>query len=427
MNDSSQNWRAFWSLLGVQSLNAFNEKGTQFLLIPLGAALLGQATTIEYTLGALILLPYLLFSPLVGWISDYYSKARVIQWMLVVQVLVMLGIWGALRAESLNAAVALFGVFAVQATFFSPAKKGIVKDILGEKSLGFASGLMEMCVVLALLLGQIGVFVWFDSRYKSGIDPWSSASFPLMVMALLAIPLSLFALLVPRYEPLERRPFRASLFFEHFGQLCEMWRHKKLRYSEMGIAYFWFFGGAILYIVLEIAKTQTAGGAGYGHYGAMLMGWLSGGIVAGGVLISCLSLKKIHLKASFWGVAGMVLSCLALAHTPLTSAFFQAWLFCAGASASFLLVPLNAYFQDTSENSKRGSMIAAGNFCDMFLSLIAVGIQFLWMSLGISTSVQFILLAILSVLVYFLSLEPLFTEKKRDKKEKMSCQGEENP
>ena len=49
----------------------------------------------------------------------------------------------------------------VQATVFSPAKKGIVKDIVGTSRMGFASGIVELASILSLLIGQIGVFIWF--------------------------------------------------------------------------------------------------------------------------------------------------------------------------------------------------------------------------------------------------------------------------
>ena len=44
---------------------------------------------------------------------------------------------------------------AVQAAFFSPAKIGIIKELVGSKHLGFASGIQQMLAMLAILAGQI--------------------------------------------------------------------------------------------------------------------------------------------------------------------------------------------------------------------------------------------------------------------------------
>lgn len=404
MGHEARNWRGFWVLLFVQALNAFNEKGTQFLLIPLGAALYGQVTHIEYTLSALIVLPYLLFSPLVGWLSDRYCKARIIQVMMFVQIAVMAGVAVSLYRGNMNGAIFWFSLFAIQATVFSPAKKGIVKDILGEKHLGFASGLMEMMVVLALLAGQIGVFVWFDHLYSSGEGAWMSAIYPLLAMMGLAIPFAFLSFYIPRCPVLERRSFSWGILYEHVGQIKELWADKRLRYSELGISYFWFFGSVLLLIALQIAKEETAGQAGYGSVGASLMGWLSGGIVIGGVVVSILSRHKIQMKAAHWGAVIMMGSCLLLTLLPMGTAVFSLFLAVAGAGAAAFLVPLNAYFQNTSDNARRGNMIAAGNCLDMLLSLLAVGVQMGFMMAGIPPKYQFVLLAGITFCAYFYSL-----------------------
>ncbi len=62
----------------IQAQNSFNEKGAQFLLIPLGVWLYGAEGDLEYPLGAIIVLPFILFSPFVGWLSDRFCKARII-------------------------------------------------------------------------------------------------------------------------------------------------------------------------------------------------------------------------------------------------------------------------------------------------------------------------------------------------------------
>ena len=54
-------WGSFWSLTVIQSMNALNEKGVQFLLIGLG---IWMAMELQYSLSVLIVLPFVLFSPL---------------------------------------------------------------------------------------------------------------------------------------------------------------------------------------------------------------------------------------------------------------------------------------------------------------------------------------------------------------------------
>lgn len=131
-----------------------------------------------------------------------------------------------------------------------PGQKGIVKDIVGTSRMGFASGIVEMASILSLLIGQIGVFIWFryllepstdtiwhrwlgegffqwfDACLKpSGInDGWYAASFPCLVFLLLAVPVAASSFCLPRYAPGGDRPFSWSLFYEHFHQLGKLWK-----------------------------------------------------------------------------------------------------------------------------------------------------------------------------------------------------------
>jgi len=66
-------WTGYWSMILQQTLNAFNDKAAQFLLIPLGGWLMGKASKVELVAGFLISLPYVLFAPLAGWLSDRFS------------------------------------------------------------------------------------------------------------------------------------------------------------------------------------------------------------------------------------------------------------------------------------------------------------------------------------------------------------------
>lgn len=147
-------WGAFWRLVLIQAQNSFNEKGAQFLLIPLGVWLYGTRGDLEYPLGAIIVLPFILIFPL----------CRV-----AVRPLLQ-GAHHSIHGPSPNMraggnvlepalpqperSLLWFCVFALQATIFSPSKKGIVKDIVGTSRMGFASGIVEMASILSLLIGR---------------------------------------------------------------------------------------------------------------------------------------------------------------------------------------------------------------------------------------------------------------------------------
>ena len=394
-------WGSFWSLTVIQSMNALNEKGVQFLLIGLG---IWMAMELQYSLSVLIVLPFVLFSPLGGWIADRWCKTRLLQAMVLLQVVVLVGMTLGLWLENLPLAMFSFGVFCVQAMFFSPAKKGLVKDIVGSENIGFASGVMEISTMLALLIGQIGALSIIYTLLKLwGPDSgWQAAALPCACCTVGAVVVFILSLFMPRYPAQSTRPFSWNLLWCHFSQLRMLWNNKVLRNSEIGIGYFWFLASVMMLIVLQMAAEAhpVAGRSdflqvlGQQKDSALLFAWLSGGSISGGLCASIICARKIRTWVATAGGIGMTLGCFALAILPYGTPLFFAALTFTGFTAAGYLVPLNALLQDRADNDKRGDVIAAGNLVDCFLGMLAVGIQALMKFCGISPQWQCGLLAI---------------------------------
>ena len=402
-------WGAFWSLVLIQSINALNEKGVQFLLIALG---IWMGQTLQYPLSTLIVLPFVLFSPLAGWLSDRFCKTRLLQYMVLMQVVVLAGMTLGLFMHRLWLAVAFFVLFCVQAMFFSPAKKGLVKDMVGTRHIGFASGILEMSTLLAILVGQIGA-LWLVYHLLASWGEsagWEAAGWPCAAATAAAVVVFLLSLALPRYRPLSIRPYSHRLMWEHFAQLRLLWRDRVLRFSEVGIGYFWFIAGVMMLIALQMA--QEAQGAPAvaeaGHFmqtlgqqkdSALLIAWISGGSVVGGVLSSILCSGRIRTSLTLLGGVGMSVGCAALVFLPYGHWLFYGALSFAGLTAAGYLVPLNALLQDHADDDKRGDVIAAGNLVDCGLGILAVVVQGGMRMAGVSTRWQCAALAVSAALV----------------------------
>ena len=399
-------WGSFWSLTVIQSMNALNEKGVQFLLIGLG---IWMAMELQYSLSVLIVLPFVLFSPLGGWLADRWCKTRLLQAMVLLQVVVLAGMSLGLWMQNLPLAIGSFGIFCIQAMFFSPAKKGLVKDIVGSGNIGFASGIMEISTMLALLVGQIGALYLIYTLLKLwGPDSgWQAAAVPCtccMAGAVLVLAMSLF---LPRYPVQSTRPFRWNLLWCHFSQLRMLWSNKVLRTSEIGIGYFWFLASVMMLIVLQMAaeahpvtsKADFLQVLSQQKDSALLFAWLSGGSISGGLCASLICARKIRTWVASVGGVGMTLGCTALALLPYGSTGFFTALTLTGFMAAGYLVPLNALLQDRADNDKRGDVIAAGNLVDCFLGMLAVGVQAAMKSAGMAPQQQCIALALSSAAV----------------------------
>ena len=399
-------WGSFWSLTVIQSMNALNEKGVQFLLIGLG---IWMAMELQYSLSVLIVLPFVLFSPLGGWLADRWSKTRLLQAMVLLQVFVLAGMSLGLWLENLALAIFCFAVFCVQAMFFSPAKKGLTKDIVGSRNIGFASGVMEISTMLALLVGQIGALYLIYTLLKLwGPDSgWQAAALPCACCTAGAVIVFIMSLFMPRYPAQSTRPFSWQLLWCHFSQLRMLWQNKVLRNSEIGIGFFWFLASVMMLIVLQMAaeanpvqsKDDFLQVLGQQKDSALLFAWLSGGSISGGLCASIICARKIRTWVATVGGIGMTLGCVALALLPYGTPLFFASLTFTGFTAAGYLVPLNALLQDRADDDKRGDVIAAGNLIDCGLGIVAVLLQGGMKAAGMSPQWQCGMLALGSALV----------------------------
>lgn len=399
-------WGSFWSLVVIQSMNSLNEKGVQFLLIALG---IWMGQTLQYPLSVLIVLPFVLFSPLAGWIADRYCKTRLLQYMVFLQVIVLTGMTIGLFLHSLWISIGFFTVFCVQAMFFSPAKKGLVKDMVGTRNIGFASGILEISSMLALLGGQIGaLYIVYNLLTKWGPESgWEAAAWPCACCTCGAIIVFLLSLTTPRYEPESKRPWSPSLLWEHFTQLKMLWNNKVLRNSEIGIGYFWFIAGAMMLVALQMAEDAQPleEGAdfmrvlGQQRDSALLIAWISGGSILGGIIASVICARRIRTWIAAAGGIGMTLGCATLSLAPYGTWIFLASLAFTGFMAAGYLVPLNALLQDRADNDKRGDVIAAGNLVDCFLGIMSVVVQGGMRLMGLSTQTQCAIFAVTSAMV----------------------------
>lgn len=404
-------WGSFWSLSCIQSMNSLNEKGVQFLLIALGIWMLKE---LQYPLSVLIVLPFVLLSPLAGWLSDRFCKTRILQAMVLLQVVVLGGMTIGLFLHNLVLAIAFFTVFCIQAVIFSPAKKGLVKDMVGTENIGFASGILEITSMLALLVGQIAaLYIVYHLLQQWGESSgWEAAAWPCLACTAGAVCVLLLSLNIPRYAPQGKEPFRLSLLWEHFAQLRMLWQKPVLRNSEIGIGYFWFIAGIMMLIALQMASEAHPMESGQDSFmqilgqqrdSALLMAWISGGSIVGGAVSSLICAKRIRTWVAGVGGIGMTLGCALLAFIPYGTLPFLLSLSFTGFMAAGYLVPLNALLQDRADNDKRGDVIAAGNLVDCFLGIAAVLIQQAMRSAGLSPQVQCTLLAVSSAAVaYFI-------------------------
>lgn len=412
-----RNWLSFGLVLLVQSLNSFNDNFVKMLLISLAitvAAKTDLGNNIEMYLGAIFSVPYILFAPMAGWLSDRMSKKQVLVWMQVAQ-LVCFAVFAwalMLKKVPLSLEWSLFGFFllATQAAFLSPAKMGIMKELVGSRRLGTASGWLQMTMMAGILAGMWAGGTWYGSHYESSKDPWMAAIWPLIIIGGLAVGEFVLSLFVQRTPQHPEVKFRASLFWEHFSHLGLVYRPRSIRLASLGINYFWFISNALGFILVTLSKElhpDSAHGSGPVEL-ARSAAILGVGVITGSLIASSVCKRRIELGLVPLGGFGLMVGMLWAGLAPLGSSWMYAGLIFTGAAGGCFMVPLYAYVQDRSPPDQRASILSGINLVDCLATFVAVGIIGGLKAAGLGASGQFIALAIptLFATIYVTTLLP---------------------
>jgi acyl-[acyl-carrier-protein]-phospholipid O-acyltransferase/long-chain-fatty-acid--[acyl-carrier-protein] ligase len=387
-------WLGFWSMIVQQTQNAFNDKAAQFILVPLGGAI---GVAVESWATVMIALPFVLFAPLAGWLSDRFSKRDVMLGAAIAQLLILGWLCGAILLRQMPLALIGFFALAVQSAFFSPAKIGMNKELVGSRHLGFAAGVQQMMAILAILAGQIIAGIVYDLRYAAagGVPAvaWQAALLPMIVLGGLAVGAIFMAWVIPRV-PAQGAPRPSwSLAIRHFRHLRELWDDLPLRQASFGVAFFWGFATFINLWSVKLAKVLTDGQEGFGTLSSWFMASASLGMACGFGTAAYLLRRRIEI--GWVPVAGVMMTVMALVLAtidparslalidggifdwravvrPSTGAFLWGLILLAYFAALFLS-PLNAWMQDRYPSNKRGELQSAVNLQDCLAGIAAAG------------------------------------------------------
>ncbi len=145
----------FWTqFLGAGNDNLFKFAFTVLVTYQLQVAWLPPAYA-GLAIGALFILPFLLFSATSGQLADKFEKSRVMRRVKTLEIAIMATAgWGFLHAQVplLLACVFLMGL---HSTLFGPVKFAYLPQHLSPRELTGGNGMVEMGTFVAILLGNL--------------------------------------------------------------------------------------------------------------------------------------------------------------------------------------------------------------------------------------------------------------------------------
>ncbi len=344
------------AVLIAQFVSALADNALLFAAIALLKSLAAPSWQIPM-LQEFFVLAFILLAPFVGPFADGFPKGRV---MLIANMLKLLGA-GAMLA-GLNPLLA-YGLVGIGAAAYSPAKYGILSELVSAEKLVKANSLIEGSTIVAILLGAVLGGKLADFSTSVALTAVCGCYF--------------FAAIANTFIPrlgVARPDTRLQLIKlakEFFTALKILSFNKDARFSLIGSSVFWGTGSTLR--LLLVAWVPVALGIDDLSMPANLSGAVAIGIAIGAALAAnFVNLKTINRVLPAGLLIGILI--MLLAHT--THLYFAiALLVLVGAAGGFYVVPLNALLQERGHESVgAGNAVAVQNFFENFCMMTLVGL-----------------------------------------------------
>ncbi len=360
-------------------------------------AQLGSANAV-YT--SLLFVPFFLLAPLAGFLNDRFPKTY---WLLGGNGVKFLGTLSGMLAVMAGGAVRDWGqgigylIVGIGACIYSPAKYGILPEVLPAARLVKANGTIEMLTLVAILAGSI--------VGAQMIDHLSPQRCYLILLGIYGASSVLNALMAK--TPHDPRVSLQRSLGEFFGHFRDLVTAPRLGRVLLGTTLFWV-AGATMKMNFQPWGLKTLGLA--DNTAIALLGlWLSVGVMAGSLLAGQLHrLGELRSTRGYgFGLAAVILLLGLVGGMPsmvgwratlpgLGSQILPVvvLLALAGVFAGLFLIPLNASLQGESDSTKLGKTIAVQNFLENLAMSLGGGCILIATRAGLGASQVFIGLAI---------------------------------
>jgi len=387
--------RGFYTIMAAQFFSSLADNA----LLIAAIKLLHELKEPEWMTPALqqsFVVSYVVLAPLVGAFADSMPKGRV---MLITNTI---KIFGCLLMLTTIHPLLAYAVVGFGAAAYSPAKYGILTELLPARQLVVANGWIEGTTVGSIILGVLlgGALVsqkvstallGFDLPViNTGIDTPPEAAICIIVFFYAVA--ALFNWYIPDTGVDHRVPSKNPLYlireFSHCVVL--LWRDKLGQISLATTTLFWGAGATLKFIVLAWAAKQLGFDLSQASY---LQGVVAVGIALGAVVAARYIRLRNAVNVLPIGVAMglIVITMIFVTSLPVAIALMVA----IGACAGFFVVPMNALLQHRGHVLMgAGHSIAVQNFNENIGILVMVGLYAFMIREGISVNRAIVLFGV---------------------------------
>ncbi len=369
--------RDLYRVLATQFLTAFADNAVLFTVITMVLQQTALGGWYVPALQASFLVAYVLLAPWVGRFADARPKPAV---LLGANIIKATG--AALLLFSVEPLIA-YAVIGLGAAAYSPAKYGILPELVDEQTLVKANGWIEGSTIFAILSGTlVGALL---AEWNITLALW-------VVITLYGVS-ALIAMTIrhKRIAGAASGPAVSSFITQMHGLLAT----PRARFATLGVSLFWAAATVLRLLLVAWAPVVLFIGSTTGI--ALLTMFVAIGIAVGSLLVPRLipitHLRRARMASYMMGVVIMLLATVDGLWAARLGLFF------AGVCGGLFVVPINAALQEIGHKTiGSGGAVAIQNFFENAVMLLASGTYALVAGAGVDPVLTMLWLGVLVVI-----------------------------
>nr|WP_320134697.1 acyl-[ACP]--phospholipid O-acyltransferase [uncultured Amphritea sp.] len=378
----------FLAFIAIAFINAFVDLGHKIIIQnTLFKAYDGDLQIVlTAVVNGLILLPFIMLFTPAGFLADKYPKSRVMRF----------SAWAAVGATLLItlcyfqgwflAAFALTFVLALQSAFYSPAKYGFIRELVGEENITEGNGWVQAVTMVAILSGIAVFSLLFEIRVEGAFQLSPEESLrkiaPLgWLLVLGAIGELILAYRLPKTRETDHQlnydwqAYRSGKTLRQ--NVSGIYHNRTIWLSIVGVSLFWSVSQVMLAVFPAVAEAHHGIHNTFVIQGTMALAGV--GIMAGSVLAGRWSPHYINIGLIPLGAVGIATGLVLLPQA--ASVYSQGGIFfLIGLSGALLNVPLQSLIQFNAGQKETGKVLAGSNFIQniAMLGFLCLTVLFAW-------------------------------------------------
>ncbi|GGB86401.1 acyl-[ACP]--phospholipid O-acyltransferase [Marinobacterium zhoushanense] len=354
----------------------------------------------------LILLPFILLFTPAGFLADRFPKHKVLRYGALAAVAGTLLITLSYFNGWFEIAFGLTLALSIQSAFYSPAKYGYIRELVGDERLAEGNAWVQAVTIVSILAGTFLFSALFEYYYQPVFQQGATSPEAIVrgiaPLGFILVGLALIEWLVTYTLPAKTAGDRAKRIQLNYYLRGSYLRHnlraihssRAIWLSIVGLSLFWAISQVVLaafpaYAKATLAETNTV----------VIQGLLAAtgiGIVIGSVIAGRLSRAYIELGLIPAGAIGIA-AALMLLPSLQSAASIGVLFLLLGVCGGFFIVPLNSLIQYSAPESKLGTVLAGNNWVQNICMLGFLLLAVLFSLLGFSSKGLLYLLALTAI------------------------------